>query len=227
MRARVVLVLRPLAVGLIVLALGVSNAGGAGWPRRPPARVLDAIRLRPLPARVVDVCRRQQRRVGFTVFCPRRLPRATFEAHGSPPSLRADAYGAIARSGRRIDPYGVAFGYSAPVEPTSGPGWRRHLWLNRPCCFLHFTVYRRPDGRPIPRAARPATVAGRRGLLKDASGYGFSDVAGIYWGNHIWFFWRQDGVPYAASLHFFGRPGTHRLFVRLLRELVPADRLAR
>jgi hypothetical protein len=48
------------------------------------------------------------------------------------------------------------------------------------------------------------------------------ETAGIYWPNHDWFFWRQGGVRYAASLHFFGRRRTLALLGRLVRELRPA-----
>jgi hypothetical protein len=43
---------------------------------------------------------------------------------------------------------------------------------------------------------------------------------GIYWANHTWFFWREQGTQYAASLHYFGR-GTTTLLARLIRDLRP------
>ena len=115
--------------------------------------------------------------------------------------------------------------YGAPVEPESGPGWRRRLWRNRPCCFLHFDLYRRLSG---PRLNRPGshqvTLGGKRGLLADASGYGLACGAGtrgIYFCNHTAFAWRQASTWYIATLHYFGRRDTRVLLVRLIRELAP------
>jgi hypothetical protein len=204
-------------IGLLVLAVAAAQAGASGWPPRPPARVLDApVLLRPLPRAVTRVCTQQQRLVRFAVLCPRRLPRATYGHNGPIPRLRATPVGTV-RGGDVSRPYGVDFGYSAPVE--GGTDWRQHVWLNRPCCFLHFTVWR-VDG-VLPGGLRPAEIGGKHGRLKAAVGYRFDESSGIYWSNHDWFFWRQRGVRYAASLHFFGRRRTLALLDRLVRELRP------
>jgi len=162
-------------------------------------------------------CKRQQRRVHFVVLCPLRLPRATYGMSGSPPPLHTLRDG-IVHGGKASRIYGLEFEYSAPVE--GGPGWRKHVWLNRPCCFLHFTVWRAMGA--MPPGVTHARIGDKRGLLKSASGYRLDETAGIYWSNHDWFFWRQGGVRYAASLHFFGRWRTRALLDRLVRELRPA-----
>jgi hypothetical protein len=206
------------AIGLVALVTGAAQAGVDAWPPRPPDRVLNApVRLRPLPRSSARACKRQQRPVSFVVLCPLRVPRATYGINGPPPPLHALRDG-IVRSGKPSRLYGLEFVYSAPVE--GGPGWRKHVWLNRPCCFLHFTVWRAMGA--IPRGVTQAYIGGRRGLLKRASGYRLDETAGIYWSNHDWFFWRQGGARYAASLHFFGRRRTLVLLNRLVRELRPA-----
>ncbi len=124
---------------------------------------------------------------------------------------------------------GLDMGYGAPWEPP-GRGWRAHLWRNRPCCFLHFEVYQRPAGRAaIPSNARPATLGGRRGLLKAAAGYGLAcpGDAHLYWCNHAAFLWTERGTRYVATLHLFGRRATIRLLGRLVASLRPATRLPR
>jgi hypothetical protein len=47
----------------------------------------------------------------------------------------------------------------------------------------------------------------------------------IYWANHVRFLWMEDGLPYVASLHFFGRPDTLALLERILRSVRPAQEL--
>jgi hypothetical protein len=153
------------------------------------------------------------------------LPRPWLAADGKPrlPTLRTE----ILRLGD--DTIGVDFAYNAPVEPGSGStAWlQSHLWLNRPCCSLHFDIYRVPASfLPVPRAAIPFSLGGRRGQLLDAVGYAFSgaDAAGrgIFWPNHTWFFWRERGVLYAASLHYFGLGETRRLLGQIIARLDPA-----
>ena len=198
-----------LAIGLVALVPAAAQASEGGWPPRPPSRILNApVRLRPLPRAAARLCRQQQRPVRFVVLCPLRLPRATYGYNGPPPPL----HGVPGRL------HGVEFGYSAPVE--GGPGWRKHVWLNRPCCFLHFTVWRATGA--MPDGLKRASLGGKHGLLKLAAGYRFNERSGIYWSNHDWFFWRQGGVRYVASLHFFGRRRTLALLNRLVRELRPA-----
>src|SRR6266516_7350513 len=159
-----------------------------------------------------------QAHVRFAVLCPARLPRATrgWRQTDRPPALRADILGSPGHP-RLPTAYGLEFGYSAPVEPQSGRLWRQMVWHNRPCCFLHFTVYV-PKGAPLPPGLTPANLGGKHGLIKYATGYGLQGSSGYYWANHTWFFWREHGVRYAASLHYFGA-GTTQLLGRLIREL--------
>ena len=162
-----------------------------------------------------------QAHVRFAVLCPARLPRATrgWRQTDRPPALRADILGSPGHP-RLPTAYGLEFGYSAPVEPQSGRLWRQMVWHNRPCCFLHFTVYA-PKGAPLPPGLTPVILDGKHGLIKYATGYGLQGSSGYYWANHTWFFWREHGVRYAASLHYFGA-GTTQLLGRLIRELRPA-----
>jgi hypothetical protein len=142
---------------------------------------------------------------------------------GDPPApFRSDVLGSPGRPGLAT-PYGLEFGYSAPVEPESGRNWRRLVWHNRPCCFLHFTIFR-PARAALPRGLRPARLGGKRGFLLPARGYGLRGTVAYWWSNHTWFFWHQDGTLYAASLHYFG-PATTPLLSRLIRQLRPAGQL--
>jgi hypothetical protein len=101
-----------------------------------------------------------QAHVRFAVLCPARLPRPTrgWRRQDPPPPFHSDVFGTPGRP-QRPTPYGLEFGYGVPIEPTSGARWRRLVWHNRPCCFLHFTVFR-PRGAPP--TARTATRAARR-----------------------------------------------------------------
>ena len=186
-----------------------------------PRAAFTPVKLLPLPPYAAWQCRRVQRRSPFRILCPRRLPRPTI---GWPPG-RPPPKLFVARL-----PYpGVSFTYGFPWEPDSGPEWRRHVWRNRPCCFLHFEVFRRPPGRQsVPAGSRPALVGGKHGLLKQAAGYRLFSGAGnsdIYFGNHVRFLWSEDGEPYVASLHYFGRRATLSLLDQLVRELRPAAAL--
>ena len=201
-------------------------------PDPAPDRALRAPRLFSTPIRVVTQCRLAQTRSSFPILCPLRLPRpfigwprddlpaiaatklpapnASWKSH-SDPRYRRRSFG------------GLSIGYGAPWEPDSGPDWRLHLWRNRPCCFLHFEVFRRAAGRAqIPAGARPATLGGRQGLLKEATSYGLASRENdyLYFANHTRFLWRERGVPYVATLHRFGtRRETRALLGRLIREL--------
>jgi hypothetical protein len=207
-----------------------------GAKRRAPDPPREAaLRAPPLfstPTRVVTQCRQAQNRASFPILCPLRLPRAFIgRLRDEPPAISATKLPAANASWKsRSDPRyrrrsfgGVSIGYGVPWEPDSGPDWRLHLWRNRPCCFLHFDVFRRAEGRAqIPAGARPATLGGRHGLLKDATTYGLASRENdyLYFANHTRFLWREHGVPYVATLHRFGtRRETRDLLDRLIREL--------
>ena len=203
-------------------------------PDPPPAAALRPVRLLSTPARVLAQCRHAEARSPFPILCPRRLPRPFVGwRQNEPPRLTALVLPAPGSSwSSHSDPRylhrrlaGVTIGYGEPWEPDSGPDWRVRLWRNRPCCFLHFEVFRRGAGRAqIPAGARPAELGGRRGLLKDASAYGLASPTGdyMYFSNHTRFLWRDHGVDYVATLHRFGtKAETRALLGRLIRELKP------
>jgi YVTN family beta-propeller protein len=144
------------------------------------------------------------------MLCPRVLPRAVIGWPGQPPPPLGSS---PVRLSSRRPPVGVDIGYGAPWE--SG---RRHLWRNRPCCFLHFVIQR---GAPAP-GARPAVLGGRRGRLLPASSSGYS---GPYFGNHVRFFFREHGVSYVVTLHSFGNRETTALLGKLITELRPVATL--
>lgn len=167
----------------------------------PPA----AVRLPPLPPDALRMCRRVQARSPLPTLCPRRLPQATTGWPGAnPPELVAEIARAFRLRGRGTAPAGVSFTYSAPVEPTSGPDWRKLLWHNRPRCFLHFEVFWQPEPRELPPGVRPAVLAGKRGLFRSAGSHGLGS-GGYWWDNHVWFFWREryrlrrDSAPFRRS----------------------------
>lgn len=178
-------------------------------------------RLRPLPERARQQCARLQAHVQFVVLCPEHVPRPTRGwKRGDPaPPVTSDLFGSPQHPQLRT-PYGLEYGYSAPVEPQSGSNWRQLVWHNRPCCFLHFTIF--VPHIPIPSELAHARLGGKRGQILYAHGYGLHRSQGLYWANHTWFFWRDHGTRYAASLHYFGH-GTTALLARLIRELRPAD----
>jgi hypothetical protein len=198
-----------------------------------PASVLAAARLFPTPPRIVTQCRLAQARSRLPILCPARLPRPFIgwprpDRVPEPSAQRLPAPGVTWRSRsdpryRRRQEGGLSIGYGAPWEPDSGPDWRLHLWRNRPCCFLHFEVFRRAEGRQhVPAGARPALLGGRRGLVKDATSYGYAGNDHLYWPNHTRFLWREHGVAYVATLHRFGtKEETRALLGRLIRELRP------
>jgi hypothetical protein len=74
----------------------------------------------------------------------------------------------------------------------------------------------------MPRAAKRATLGGRRGWLAPAAGYGLGCAAGneSFFCNHWRFFWRRRGSWYVATLHHFG-PDTSKLLSRLIADLRP------
>jgi hypothetical protein len=180
--------------------------------------------LHPLPASAVAKCRRMQAEVHFAVLCPARLPLPVrgWRAGDSPAPFRSEILGSPGKP-ELATPYGLQFGYSAPIEPGSGSNWRRLAWHNRPCCFLHFTIFR-PGGAALPHRLRHARLGGKEGWLRSARGYGLNGTVAYWWSNHTWFFWHRNRTLYAASLHYFG-PGTMPLLSRLVRELRPAESL--
>lgn len=185
-----------------------------------PGAAFAPIRLQAVPVRTERRCRGSGVRL-----CPSALPRPFLGPllptgkNGRPPALNVESRTYLDHGGRFA---WVSFSYGAPWEPDSGPDWRRHLWRNRPCCFLHFEVYRRLGGpRVIPENARPAPLGGKRGYLAQPASSGTfcgNGNRGAYWCNHLRFVWKQDGFWYAASLHWFGR-GTRDLLARLVRNL--------
>ncbi|MFY9578978.1 MAG: hypothetical protein WAQ33_06600 [Gaiellaceae bacterium] len=192
----------------LAVAAAVAALAGSG-----------SVPLSPLPARGVELCRKMQAAVHVAVLCPARIPLPTGRHR---PPFHVDILG----SPRHPDlqtPFGIELGYSAPVEPQSGPDWRRQVSHNRPCCFLHFTIFRRL-GAPLPPGLKSVRLGGKRGRIRYATGYGLGGTVGYFWSNHTWFFWREHGVEYSASLHYFGR-GTKRLLGRLIQQLRPADQL--
>ena len=212
-------------IARIDVALASLQVERRGRPLRPapdpaPARVFGRVRLFPTPVRVLTQCRLKQAQTAFPILCPARLPRPFLSwPPGEPlPAVHAE----------RI-PGGLTIGYGGPWEPDSGPDWRLHLWRNRPCCFLHFELFRRAPGRRnMPAGARSASLGGRHGLLKYATSYGPIGASGdyMYWPNHVRFLWRENGVDYVASLHRFGTNAeTHALLGRLIRGLRPTRRL--
>jgi hypothetical protein len=192
---------------LAVAAVVATLAGGGSVP------------LLPLPQRGVELCRHVQAAVDFPVLCPARIPLPTGSHR---PPFHVDVLGNLRHPDLQT-PFGIELGYNAPIEPQSGPGWRREVERNRPCCFLHFTVFRRL-GAALPPHLRPARLGGKPGRIRYATGYGLQGTVAYFWSNHTWFFWRERGIEYAASLHYFGA-GTTRLLGRLIQQLKPANRL--
>jgi hypothetical protein len=192
---------------LAVAAFVAAITGGGSVP------------LHPLPTRAVDVCRKMQAAVHFSVLCPARVP---LPSGPHRPPFYVDILG----SPRHPDlqtPFGIELGYNAPIEPQSGPDWRRLVARNRPCCFLHFTIFRRL-GAELPPGLQRARLGGKRGWIRYATGYGLAGTVAYFWSNHTWFFWHEHGNDYTASLHSFG-PGTTRLLGRLIQQLRPASQL--
>ena len=208
-------------------------------PDPAPEEAFATVRLLPTPRRVLTQCRLAQVRSPLPILCPARLPRPFigWPGHDRAPEVFAQPLPGPNASWRsRSDPRyrkrgarGVSIGYGAPWEPDSGPDWRLHLWRNRPCCFLHFEVFRHPEGRQqTPAGARPATLGGRRGLLKDATSYGTAARGDyLYWANHTRFLWRENGIAYVATLHRFGTEQETRVLLgRLIRALRPVRRIS-
>jgi hypothetical protein len=226
----------PAAVGFALVVAtacelgGISLAGPTGLARdAPPVGVFERPRLEPVPASVLVQCELAQALTRAAVLCPRKLPRAWLRAWRAragtpPPVLSAQHVEYLDRGGRSIL---LTFGYGAPWEPDSGPGWQQHLWRNRPCCLLHFEAFTRAAGRAFATAGgQRAVLAGHRGIYLPALGNNVqcgSVERSAFWCNHAVFIWRQQGVQYAATLHYFGS-GTRELLARLVAELSPVRR---
>jgi hypothetical protein len=80
-------------------------------------------------------------------------------------------------------------------------------------------------GRPLPTTgAQRVALGGHRGAYLPALGYepqcGSQNRSG-FWCNHAVFVWREQGLEYAATLHFFGASETRSLLGRLVAELAP------
>lgn len=198
------------------VALGGASKGSGGAPPHSPAAVasdpvlwpVQRVVLEPVPPVVVAECKAAQARARFPILCPTRLPRPVFGFPGRvPPPYRPDPI----RDGRAN--IGLDIGFGAPWET---PGDRRHLWRDRPCCFLHFVIQRPDQG--VPKAARPASLGGIEGRLLPAG----RGIDGAYWGNHVRFFFSRYGIRYAATLHSFGNAATEQLLGRIIRTLRPA-----
>jgi hypothetical protein len=208
---------------LLILVIVIVPPALAAHKR--PSAAFEPARLLPLPSAAVRECKELQAKVAFTMLCPRRLPRARWHwRHGAPaPALQVERYGNRTKPDRP-GLLGLGFAYGAAVEPASGAWfWHRRTWLNRPAYFLHFTIYRRgPEA--LPRGTRRRCFATRCGVIRYADGYGLRAGRGFYWANHTWFFWRENGVAWAASLHYFGADTTAPL-ARLLDQTVPVRSL--
>jgi YVTN family beta-propeller protein len=193
-----------------------AQAPGRASSLDPVQKPAALVRLAPAPPNVVRACRRLQADVPFTVLCPMLLPRPLLGWAGMPPPVLG-----VDRSGLTLD-----IGYGAHCCALH-PGWRAHLWRNRPCCFLHFVIGRRERkgvyaAEWVPPEARPGVLGGIRGRLLPAGGKRYQN---LYFGNHVRFFFRRAGIDYVATLHTFGnRPATNLLGL-LLAHLRPAGEL--
>jgi hypothetical protein len=122
---------------------------------------------------------------------------------------------------------GISFAYGAPWEPGGGdPTWREHLWRNRPCCFMHFELWKALRGKPsFPATSKPSLLGGKKGDLAPSASLGMAcgpGNAGVFFCNHTRFRWRQDGLWYVATIHRFGTEReTQALLARILRTLQP------
>jgi YVTN family beta-propeller protein len=165
------------------------------------------IELHPLPARVVDECRATQEEARVPVLCPTRLPRPSRSLAGDsalpPSSITAFPWGET----------GIDISYSAEAGRPK---------LDHPDRFLHLQVIEQ-DQR-LPPGARPAKLGGKSGALAPATSRGYASEP--YFGNHLRFFWTEDGVQYAATLHNFW-PRTRALLDWLVAHLRPAEELQR
>jgi YVTN family beta-propeller protein len=191
-----------LSASVVVAALLLGSALTQRQERPTATKAGAPIRMVPVPRVVIAACRRAQARASYPILCPTHLPRASRYHHPGPPfALGAQSFGATVDMGYATD----------AVKPLS---------LNHPDEFLHFVIG--PAARGVPRTARATRLGGRRGLLAPASG---STPRGRYFGNHVRFLWREDGIRRVATLHTFGEHATERLLGRIVRSLRPARSL--
>lgn len=205
---------RPKTVSVVIVRIPPVEGK---WPIDPPSPIASApVVLYAPPAVIVKGCLAAQARAPIALLCPTLLPRPRLpQIRGG--SIRKQPWHFYPQSGLPRGIIGVDLGYGAPWESGSGRGWRGHLWRNRPCCFLHFIIQTQQPGEGFSAPGeRPATIGGIHGELAPANG------AGGYFGNHVRFFFRRNGVHWLASLHSFG-PGTQALLSRIVRGLRPLN----
>jgi hypothetical protein len=182
------------------------------WPRDPPPPIASApIRMSAPPADIVHTCQAEQAKTTSPVLCPTLVPT---------PTLPGTPGGKLARWQTVSDPGGTGYeiSYGDPWEALSGPGWKAHLWRNRPCCFFHFTM-EWWTGRHWPEAyyvAPPKHLPEHGAFLGGYRGHVYNATIA----DHVVFLFRRKGVHYDVTEHFFG-PGTLKLLSRIVSGLRP------
>jgi hypothetical protein len=196
------------ALAIAVSAAAMFAASASGWSDPVQPAALQPTMLLALPRQAEVQCRLATR----LRVCPTGLPRALIGLRGSPPRLVAERY----RPGINGDALlvGMSFSYGAPWEPGSGSGWRKHVWRNRPCCFLHFEIWKALRGKPpFPEASRRATLGGHGGDLAPSSGFGMAcgpGNAGVFFCNHTRFRWWESGTGTSRPFTDSGRSARRR-----------------
>ncbi len=142
---------------------------------------------------------------GWSCSPPQRVPRPTRGWRSSDPAapVTSDIFGSPERPGCVL-----RTGWSTATQRRSsrnragtGDSWSGTTGPAASCISLSSC----PTSRSRPGSCACDSAA--RGQALYARGYGLHGSQGLYWANHTWFFWRQHGTQYAASLHYFG-PGT-------------------
>ena len=185
--------------------VGSAHMTVAGVPLYSPPRI------------VLEACEQAQALTHRMVLCPTVLPRPILSS-SSEPGTPPQPIGVAATNDSRLMSFGtgpdsvlLSFMYNAPYENDPSK--------NRPDRFLHFEVYVRGKCCGPPHEATPVALGGKKGLLVRAG------RPGAYFGNHVRFFWHQNGTDYVATLHEFGA-GTTALLGALVAGLEPAERVA-